>query len=54
MVNLIAWFVLAYGFSNIMVYGSIFSGFRNFFVKWGSNEFWALRPCACTKTIQTK
>jgi hypothetical protein len=39
MVNLIAWFVLAYGFSNIMVYGSIFSGFRNFFVKWGSNEY---------------
>jgi len=29
MTTLIAWFVLAYGFSNIMVYGSIFEGFRN-------------------------
>ena len=35
MVNLIAWFVLAYGFSNIMVYGSIFSGFRNTIARWG-------------------
>lgn len=39
MVYLIAWFVLAYGFSNIMVYGSIFSGLRNFFIKWGSNPY---------------
>ena len=29
MTTLVAWFVLAYGFSNIMVYGSIFEGFRN-------------------------
>ena len=29
MTTLIAWFVLAYGFSNIMVYGSIFAGIRN-------------------------
>ena len=29
MVHLLAWFVLAYGFSNIMVYGSIFSELRN-------------------------
>ena len=35
MVNLIAWFVLAYGFSNIMVYGSIFSGLRNRIALWG-------------------
>ena len=35
MVNLIAWFVLAYGFSNIMVYGSIFSGLRNTIARWG-------------------
>jgi hypothetical protein len=44
MVNLIAWFVLAYGFSNIMVYGSIFSGFRNFFIKWGSNQYAPFQP----------
>jgi hypothetical protein len=35
--HLIAWFVLAYGFTNIMVYGSIFQGIRNFFKRLGSN-----------------
>ena len=35
MVTLISWFVLAYGFSNIMVYGSIFSGMRNTIQKIG-------------------
>jgi hypothetical protein len=39
MTILIAWFVLAYGFSNIMVYGSIFSGIREGIKKWGNNPY---------------
>lgn len=27
--NILIWFVLAYGFTNIMVWGSIFAGMRN-------------------------
>ena len=27
--NILIWFVLAYGFTNIMVWGSIFAGLRN-------------------------
>ena len=38
MVALLAWFLIAYGMSNILVYGSIFQNQRNFFHKWGNNE----------------
>jgi hypothetical protein len=37
MTQLILWMVMAYGISNILVYGSIFNGPRNFINKWGSN-----------------
>ena len=36
--NLIAWSILSYGLMNIMVYGSIFQGLRNFFRKWGEDK----------------
>ena len=37
MITLI-WILMAYGMSNILVYGSIFNGPRNFINKWGSDE----------------
>lgn len=36
---IITWFMLSYGLMNIMVYGSIFQGLRNFFQKWGENVY---------------
>ena len=36
--NLIAWSILSYGLMNIMVYGTIFQGLRNFFRKWGEDK----------------
>lgn len=36
--EMIIWFILSYGLMNIMVYGSIFEGFRDFFEKWGENK----------------
>lgn len=33
----IIWFLLSYGLTNIMVFGSIFEGLRNFFQKWGES-----------------
>lgn len=38
MTQLILWMFIAYGLSNIVVYGSIFNGPRNFINKWGTNE----------------
>lgn len=38
MVQLLLWMIIAYGLSNIVVYGSIFNGPRNFINKWGENE----------------
>jgi hypothetical protein len=37
MTQLLLWMIMAYGISNILVYGSIFNGPRNFINKWGSN-----------------
>ena len=37
MTQLLLWMVMAYGISNILVYGSIFNGPREFINKWGSN-----------------
>jgi len=36
---LLIWLLIAYGMSNILVYGSIFNGLRNFFKKWGENQY---------------
>jgi hypothetical protein len=39
MTNLILWMVMVYGMSNILVYGSIFSGPRDAINRWAANEF---------------
>jgi hypothetical protein len=36
--EILVWFILSYGLMNIMVYGSIFQGLRDFFRKWGDNK----------------
>ena len=38
MTNILTWFILSYGLMNIMVYGSIFQGLRDFFKKWGDSQ----------------
>lgn len=37
--NTLLWILMAYGMSNILVYGSIFNGPREFINKWGSDEY---------------
>ncbi len=37
--SIVVWFILSYGLMNIMVYGSIFQGLRNFFRNWGENKY---------------
>ena len=39
MTQLVLWMIMAYGLSNILVYGSIFNGPRNAINKWASNEY---------------
>ena len=39
MEQLLLWMVMAYGMSNILVYGSIFNGPRNFINKWGDSKY---------------
>ena len=39
MEQLLLWMVMAYGMSNILVYGSIFNGPRNFINKWGESKY---------------
>ena len=39
MVQLLLWMIMAYGISNILVYGSIFNGPRNFINKWGDSKY---------------
>ena len=36
--NLIIWAMVAYGMTNILVYGSIFNGLRDSIHKWGKNK----------------
>mgnify|MGYP006327719401 CR=1 FL=1 len=36
--EILVWFILSYGLMNIMVFGSIFQGLRNFFQNWGNNK----------------
>jgi hypothetical protein len=43
MTQLFLWVLLAYGMSNILVYGSIFSGPRDLINKWAANEFTPFR-----------
>jgi len=38
MTQLLLFMILAYGFTNIMVYGSIFRGMRNFIKAYGESE----------------
>ena len=44
MVQLLLWMIMAYGISNILVYGSIFNGPREFINKWGSNPAAPFQP----------
>ena len=37
--NLLIWAIVAYGMTNILVYGSIFNGFRQSIHNWGNNEY---------------
>ena len=39
MTQLLLWMIMAYGISNILVYGSIFNGPRNFINKWGDSKY---------------
>lgn len=39
MTILVLWMIIAYGMTNILVYGSIFNGPRNKINKWAENEF---------------
>ena len=39
MAALFLWMMLAYGTANVVVYGSIFSGLRNFFKLYGESEY---------------
>lgn len=36
--NILAWILIAYGMTNILVYGSIFNKQRDFIHRWGGNE----------------
>jgi hypothetical protein len=37
--EILVWFLLSYGLMNIMVFGSIFEGLRNFFKEWGESYY---------------
>jgi hypothetical protein len=37
--NVLIWLIISYGLMNIMVYGSIFQGLRDFFQRWGNNNY---------------
>ena len=43
-INILTWFILSYGLMNIMVFSSIFGGLREFFKKWGNNNYAPFRP----------
>ena len=36
--QLLLWMVMAYGMTNIIVYGSIFNGTRQFIKEWGDDK----------------
>ena len=37
--TILIWLLMAYGMSNILVYGSIFNGFRDWLKRWGGNQY---------------
>ena len=39
-IKLLVWILISYGLMNIMVYGSIFQGLRNFFKSWGNSNMY--------------
>lgn len=39
MVQLLLWMIMAYGMTNILVYGSIFNGPRTLITKWAATEY---------------
>jgi len=39
MIQLVVWILMAYGMTNIVVYGSIFNGPRDFIKRWGEDEY---------------
>lgn len=39
MTQLILWMIMAYGLTNILVYGSIFNTPRTFIMKWAAEEY---------------
>lgn len=39
MIELLVWILMAYGMTNIVVYGSIFNVPRDFIKRWGEDEF---------------
>lgn len=45
MTQLLTWMIMAYGLSNIVVYGSIFNGPREFIRKWSEDGLF-LKPTA--------
>jgi hypothetical protein len=45
-IKLLAWFILSYGLMNIMVYGSIFQGTRDFFKENGENGLYPFNHVA--------
>jgi len=42
--NLVIWAMVAYGMTNILVYGSIFKGLRTSIHKWGDNDTAFFQP----------
>ena len=42
--NLVIWAMVAYGMTNILVYGSIFKGLRTSIHKWGDNDTGFFQP----------
>jgi len=44
MTQVLVWFIMSYGLMNIMVYGSIFQGLRDFLGRWANNQYAPLQP----------
>ena len=44
MSQLVLWMIMAYGLGNIIVYGKIFNGPRNFIKKWAESPIKFLQP----------
>lgn len=53
MVNLIMFILVSYGISNILVYGSIFEGFRNFLSKLGTGNTSLYKLFTCMMCLPT-